>query len=366
MESIGTIFKTVRAEKDISIDKVARHTKIAKQLIEALEEENFEVFPGETYLIGFIRVYSEFLELDPEQMIGLYRNTVMQEQPLPVDELIGKRSSALGKILAIGSVSFLVLAVIVLSVIFFTKKGGDDSGEVTYVASSTVHQYSGGKFLKRVQVEDKVAFTVADKDYLLSIGEIDETGVMFLIGDLSYSLEFSQARDVDVNSDAEIDLSLSASDYDAKKSSFLLRISNSSMVISDEIVEVATPTLPEYFILDNSKVSSPARSLSKGSLGSVAKVDNLKLTLKFSAFVYAEIVREKKVEVSKGFSNGDTYAVDLTTPVIISVSNGGKTSLSLGDNSLKFGSKEHFACYLIKADYDVNNKRYNIEAIPYY
>ena len=40
------------------------------EYIEALECENVTIFPGELYLVGFLRNYSEYLGLDAKYMIS--------------------------------------------------------------------------------------------------------------------------------------------------------------------------------------------------------------------------------------------------------------------------------------------------------
>ncbi|MDZ7792716.1 MAG: helix-turn-helix domain-containing protein [Spirochaetia bacterium] len=96
MESIGEKLKTAREEKGYSTDQVARDTNIARRFILAMEQEDFSAFPGDTYLLGFLRNYSDYLGLDSERLVNLYRNMQIQEQPVPMEELLqGKKTSAL-------------------------------------------------------------------------------------------------------------------------------------------------------------------------------------------------------------------------------------------------------------------------------
>src|SRR6056297_551722 len=92
MESIGKKLKTAREEKGYSTDQVARDTNIARRFILAMEQEDFSAFPGDTYLLGFLRNYGDYLGLDSERLVNLYRNMQIQEQPVPMEELIqGKK-----------------------------------------------------------------------------------------------------------------------------------------------------------------------------------------------------------------------------------------------------------------------------------
>ena len=94
MKSIGEHLRTAREEKGYSFDQVVHDTNISREYIHALEEDNFDFFPAEAYLIGFLRNYSEYLGLDPSKMVGIYKNFKISEEPVPMDLLLGKKKTA--------------------------------------------------------------------------------------------------------------------------------------------------------------------------------------------------------------------------------------------------------------------------------
>ncbi len=75
MESIGEKFKKRREERGLFVEQIARDTNISKKYIDAIEAEDFSEMPGEAYLIGFLRSYAEYLDIDPEEIIAIYKNT---------------------------------------------------------------------------------------------------------------------------------------------------------------------------------------------------------------------------------------------------------------------------------------------------
>ena len=87
MESIGEKLKSVRESRKISIKEVAADTNISALYIEALEDEDFDKFPGETYVIGFLKSYSEYLKLDTDEIIMLYKGYKIGESATPLEEL---------------------------------------------------------------------------------------------------------------------------------------------------------------------------------------------------------------------------------------------------------------------------------------
>jgi cytoskeletal protein RodZ len=70
-DTIGEILKRTREAKKLSIEEVNRHTKISAQVINSLEQDDLESFPGDTYLKGFLKTYATFLELDPDEIWGM-------------------------------------------------------------------------------------------------------------------------------------------------------------------------------------------------------------------------------------------------------------------------------------------------------
>lgn len=86
-ETIGQILKKTRLEKNYSIKDISDATKITGRHLTALEENNFDIFPGETYVLGFIRSYANFLGLDPDEMIQIFRGNQMEELEPPIVEL---------------------------------------------------------------------------------------------------------------------------------------------------------------------------------------------------------------------------------------------------------------------------------------
>ena len=75
MASVGTLLKKERDRKKITLDQISQETKIGKKYLLAIEADNYTIFPGETYIIGFIRNYARALEFDPSEVINLYKSS---------------------------------------------------------------------------------------------------------------------------------------------------------------------------------------------------------------------------------------------------------------------------------------------------
>ncbi len=73
MQTLGEVLKAERERRGVSLKDVEMATHIRTLYIKALEDNDFNVIPGEVYLKGFIRNYSVYLGLNEEEMVDIYR-----------------------------------------------------------------------------------------------------------------------------------------------------------------------------------------------------------------------------------------------------------------------------------------------------
>ncbi len=78
MASIGSILKKEREKKKITLEQVSEDTKISTKYLKAIETDDYTIFPGETYIIGFIRNYARSIGLDPVDIIRQYKAMKME------------------------------------------------------------------------------------------------------------------------------------------------------------------------------------------------------------------------------------------------------------------------------------------------
>ena len=72
MATIGQQFKAAREAKGASESEAATATKILTKIIVAMEADDFSVMAAPTYAKGFIRLYAEYLGLDPDPLVAEY------------------------------------------------------------------------------------------------------------------------------------------------------------------------------------------------------------------------------------------------------------------------------------------------------
>jgi cytoskeletal protein RodZ len=71
--SIGETLREARMRQHLDITDVEGATKIRAKYLRALENEDFGMLPGSTFVKSFLRTYAEYLGLDPHLLVEEYR-----------------------------------------------------------------------------------------------------------------------------------------------------------------------------------------------------------------------------------------------------------------------------------------------------
>jgi len=69
---LGTLLKEARMEKGLTLDDIKEQTKIRKKYLEAIENNNFDIIPGNVYVKVFIKGYARQVGLDYSSLIEEY------------------------------------------------------------------------------------------------------------------------------------------------------------------------------------------------------------------------------------------------------------------------------------------------------
>jgi cytoskeletal protein RodZ len=85
MGELGNTLSRARRARAITLEDVERDTHVSKRYLEALENEDFSIFPAPVYARGFLRTYARYLGLNPEELIRIFPNSdlTVDITPLP-------------------------------------------------------------------------------------------------------------------------------------------------------------------------------------------------------------------------------------------------------------------------------------------
>lgn len=70
---LGEVLLSARLRRGVDLERAQRDTKIRARYLAALEAGDFRELPGTVYTKGFLRNYAQYLELDPDAIVDLYR-----------------------------------------------------------------------------------------------------------------------------------------------------------------------------------------------------------------------------------------------------------------------------------------------------
>jgi cytoskeletal protein RodZ len=79
---IGSELRSARTSRALSLDDIARDTKIAPSVLRAIESNAFHDIPGGLFTRGYLRAYARSVRLDPEAIVERYRTEYEPAAPI--------------------------------------------------------------------------------------------------------------------------------------------------------------------------------------------------------------------------------------------------------------------------------------------
>jgi len=136
--AVGKTLRETRNRRKIDLPQVEEATKIRIRYLRAIENEEWDVLPGDAYVRAFIRTYASFLGLDGERLAEEHRREVgatrpverlPRVEPAPIRGNRGRREWRIPPRVLAAIVS--VALVVVLIVVGVSSGGGGGSGTET-------------------------------------------------------------------------------------------------------------------------------------------------------------------------------------------------------------------------------------------
>ena len=89
-ETLGQYLRRERESRSVSLQELSKNTRISMTFLEALEKDDFEAFPRQEFVLGFLQGYARQLGLKGEEVLRRYRiqaelasrNEKFQQMPL--------------------------------------------------------------------------------------------------------------------------------------------------------------------------------------------------------------------------------------------------------------------------------------------
>src|SRR4029078_202441 len=87
MPSMGETPREARMRQRLDIADVEQRTKIRAKYLRALENEEFGMLPGPTFVKTFLRTYAETRGLDPHLLVEEYRTSYESQDEIDLQPL---------------------------------------------------------------------------------------------------------------------------------------------------------------------------------------------------------------------------------------------------------------------------------------
>jgi cytoskeleton protein RodZ len=167
---IGNSLREARLRQGLEFPEIEQATKIRGKYLRALEEEQFEVLPAQTYVKGFLRSYADYLGLDGQLYVDEFNSRYVRgefedenERPLTPPRV--SRSSR-GGALPNKAVMLTVAIIAGLTVFVFAAAKWGGPGNQNEVLPGPLNQHPQQKKAVKKPVAKLVAAGVNGGAYL--------------------------------------------------------------------------------------------------------------------------------------------------------------------------------------------------------
>jgi cytoskeleton protein RodZ len=154
MPEIGETLRDARMRARIDVSEIEAKTKIRAKYLRALENEEWGLLPGPTFVKSFLRTYAQALGLDGKALVEEYRLSQEHPSEAALEPIVSRpernRGRPAGGRGAPGSggpsraymaiVGVVVLVIVLLVVGLISKSGGGSKSSSSTSASSTTHK----------------------------------------------------------------------------------------------------------------------------------------------------------------------------------------------------------------------------------
>lgn len=127
----GGKLKQSREEKDLSIKEIATQLRLDTHVIEALEKNNYDRFPADTYIRGYLRSYAKLIGINGDEIISLYKSEAPDPPEIIPDIKHPTQVSSSDK--PVKAFTYLVTFILVLLLLIWWQQNNIDISDSTQI-----------------------------------------------------------------------------------------------------------------------------------------------------------------------------------------------------------------------------------------
>lgn len=328
-QTLGQFFQEARKEKGVSIDEIVRETNMSKRYLESIEADNFSVFPGETYAMGFIANYADTLEISRDLVLNLYKRQMKIEEDSPIEQLVGRKKTftmpVQNPILVAGIVVGALLLIIIISQLARGGRGTDTAYQpVSYFYQfNEIDRISGQKF----RLGDSIS--ISNSGRLTTVRLNNPSGGNALSVKVNNSdsvIRTGEFLNLDSDGNGTNDIGIELSSVRGKEIRLsVVQVSgaqNSEGAVADDVYN----RYKQYIIAETEFMTSAIRSM---------------VTLKISATgpAYMGLTVDGGAEKQSYLENGAVQTVSFQTNAVVFLGNAANVSVTVGNKTESGGGQ---------------------------
>lgn len=190
MSELGKSLSQARVARSLTLEDCERDTRISKRYLDALEREDWRIFPAPVYSRAFLRTYAQYLGLNPADLMRQYQAQTEEPQPVvrPLPEI--PTAPATGSINWALAAGVAVLVLIAGAFLYISSQagggGGDDDGVTVAPTTPAVEGQGGGIQDPAIgrpvgEIEEGVVPDLQDVRVDDAIAALRQAGLQYLI-----------------------------------------------------------------------------------------------------------------------------------------------------------------------------------------
>lgn len=174
---VGEILRRTRTHHGLSLEDVEGALRIRSVLLDSLEQGDVSKLPGRAYAIGFVRSYSEYLGLEGDLMVDLFKRQSVGQQGRPTLVLpVPASESKMPSPLIISSAAGGLLLIIVIAVIFMLVPSSQEVPDVPEdlkISESELENEMAGALSGTLVANDDTSSALSEVKDTMSVTSVD-------------------------------------------------------------------------------------------------------------------------------------------------------------------------------------------------
>ena len=106
--TVGARLREERLSRGIKRSEIASKLHITNHYVKSLEANKFDKLPGPIFVKGYLKNYSELLDLNPTEIVGLYEKFISQESENRTEKVTPQKQKVKNRLIVVSSVVLFI------------------------------------------------------------------------------------------------------------------------------------------------------------------------------------------------------------------------------------------------------------------